>query len=250
MIIIRMYGGLGNQMFQYAFGKSLSIKFNRKFMIDKTYFIKKNYPYKLNLYNTNNEFISSNISSYTKNIRRTRIYLITNPVVSYSFLSHYIPEYFNQRNFSFKNVEKSKIAFIDGYWQKFKIIEEYKNDISKDLTLKNKDISNANKKILVKIKSIHSVSVHFRRGDYISNPKCLEIYEICSPKYYRNSMDYIEKRVNDAVFYIFSDDINWVKRNMDFKCSVVFVDSDGPDHEHQYLMSQCEHNIIANSTFS
>ncbi len=259
MIIIKIFGGLGNQMFQYAFARSLSIKYNRRLIIDKTYFNKENYPfnlhpkyypYKLNLYNTNNEFISSNISKYIKNVRRKRIYSIANPIVSHSFFRQYIPEYFNQRNFSFKNTKKSKIAFIDGYWQKFKIVEEYKNDISKNLTLKDENISELNKKIINRISSTNSVSVHFRRGDYISNPKFLANYEICSLKYYKSAMDYIKKIVNDAVFYIFSDDINWVKKNMNFEYSIVFIDNNEPDHEHQYLMSQCKHNIIANSSFS
>ena len=70
MIIVKIFGGLGNQMFQYSFGKALSLKYNRELFVDKSYFNKDNYPfhthpyypYKLDIYNISNDVVSPNIS--------------------------------------------------------------------------------------------------------------------------------------------------------------------------------------------
>ena len=88
--------------------------------------------------------------------------------------------------------------------------------------------------------------MHVRRGDYIGR----SFYEQVMPDYYRLSLEKIRKIDPVDHVLIFSDDINWAKKSLHFDVATTFVDTSGPDHEHQYLMSLCDHNIIANSTFS
>jgi len=257
MIIIKAYGGLGNQMFQYAFGRALSLKYNREMFIDKSYFNKENYPfhthpyypYKLDIYNIENDFVSPNISKFINIVKRKRLFHVINPIIGRLNLYKFIPEYFPEDNFSIAKLKNSKNAFLEGYWQKYSIIEEFRDIIIINLTLK-KEISKVNKEILNKIDSLNSISIHIRQGDYITNPTFNAYYEICPMKYYEDAMDYIAMQVDNPVFFIFSDSIDWVKNNMHFKYLIIYVDNKGPDHEDLYLMSKCKHNIIANSSFS
>lgn len=96
-----------------------------------------------------------------------------------------------------------------------------------------------------------SVSVHIRRGDY-KNPQNAAMFgNICTPDYYRGAMDYVKKQAPDARFYLFSDDIPYVREHfLQEGCTVVDVNHGGDSHYDMWLMSRCRHNICANSTFS
>ncbi len=96
-----------------------------------------------------------------------------------------------------------------------------------------------------------SVSVHIRRGDY-KNPQNAAMFgNICTPDYYRGAMDYVKKQAPDARFYLFSDDIPYVRKHfLQEGCTVVDVNHGGDNHYDMWLMSRCRHNICANSTFS
>lgn len=257
MIIIKIFGGLGNQMFQYAFGKALSLKYNRELVIDKSYFEKENhpfdlhptyYPYKLGLYNMDCEFVSRNISKYTRFIKQKRMYYLANPLMSLPIIRKHIPEYFCKRNFNFNKLEKTKNAYLEGFWQKYELLDEFKAIIRNELTLPNNLIKN--RKLLNQVKTSNSVAVHFRLGDYVSNPKFAAVFVQCSLNYYKKAMDYLNEKLNAPTFFIFSDTINSVKVNLKTDSDLVFIDNEDADHEHLYIMSQCKHNIIANSSFS
>jgi hypothetical protein len=255
MIIIKIFGGLGNQMFQYAFGKALSLKYNRKLFIDKSYFDEENYPYdlhsnhypyKLDLYNIHEDFIPSTISKYQKIISLKRLYKLTNPLVNH--FAKNLPVYFNKRNFTFNNLKKTNYAFLNGHWQNYDIIVDYKNEIRKIFELR--DITEKAKQTLDDINLSNSISVHFRKGDYLSNPKFKAVYAHCNADYYRNAMVKIRGKVDNPKYFIFSDNMDWVKNNINISDNMYFVSDAVSDYEQQYLMSQCKNNIIANSSFS
>ncbi|MEE8478749.1 MAG: alpha-1,2-fucosyltransferase, partial [Candidatus Neomarinimicrobiota bacterium] len=155
----------------------------------------------------------------------------------------------NQTNFSLKLVKDSPQVYLTGYWQNNDIIEEYKNLISNDLILKY-TISANNKNYLKSINSTNSVAIHFRRSDYLSKPNYRKVYATCSNNYYYESIEYIQKKIKELHYFIFSDNITWIKNNFNFSSNTTFIDNEGPAYEHLYLMSQCKHQIIANSTFS
>lgn len=262
MLIARITGGIGNQLFQYAFVRSLSIKLNQKFKLDLSWyhdyhkFEKSNDPkaatkrdFLLNYFN-----IKSPVTNkvYLNLIKRLEIrsknsiffkFLLDGPLNNFSF------EKIDHNNFSLEVIKESPRVYLTGYWQNNDIIEEYKKRISNDLILKH-PLSANNKSYLKSINSISSVAIHFRRGDFISKPKPRELHAPCSSNYYQNGIKQIQKIINNAHFFIFSDDIKWIKNNYNFSTNTTFIDNAGPDYEHLFLMSQCKHQITANSTFS
>ncbi|MBU1667539.1 alpha-1,2-fucosyltransferase, partial [bacterium] len=140
--------------------------------------------------------------------------------------------------------------YIDGYFQ----CEKYFKDI-REILLKqfctNKGISNYTKKIEKKIfGSKHSCSLHIRRGDFVDNIN-INIHGSCDLEYYQNAIEVINLKYENTHFFIFSDDIDWCKQNLKIK-NAVYIDSEEKriPHEDIYLMSLCNHNIIANSSFS
>ena len=217
MIIIKLKGGLGNQLFQYAFGLLLADKRGEELKIDNRSLGAKTDTYRS--YSLDN-------------------FKISTPLASDSEIKKYQPRlaFFNKiYNKIFKNYHigyeekflNTKASYIEGFFQSYKYLE-----LLKELSLK-KDID-------YKIAD-NSVAVHIRRGDYVNNPA----HFVCDLKYYQNAFKLIKEKVASPVFYIFSDDIAWAKENL------IFVSRpEIKDFEELILMSRCKNNIIANSSFS
>ncbi|NHZ85962.1 MAG: hypothetical protein GWP19_08785, partial [Planctomycetia bacterium] len=170
-------------------------------------------------------------------------FLLDGPLRIFSF------EKIDNNNFSLTVIEESPNVYLTGYWQNNDIIEEYKNLLSNELLLKH-PLSTNSETYLKSITSTNSVAIHFRRGDYINKPNASKVHASCSMNYYYNGIKYIQKKNDDLHYFIFSDDITWAKNNFTFNTNVTYIDDDEPAYEHLYLMSQCKHQITANSTFS
>ena len=158
----------------------------------------------------------------------------------------------NKRCFLKNNFEKmiSKITGNHGYYQNERYFKDIENIIRKEFTLKN-SLSESAEKIYSDIKNKpDSVSVHIRRGDYISDPSANANHGTCSVEYYENALSIIRKKVKSPTFFIFSDDISWVKENLKIENAIYVSNPEIKDYEELILMSKCKHNIIANSSFS
>ncbi|MCK4744844.1 alpha-1,2-fucosyltransferase, partial [Candidatus Parcubacteria bacterium] len=138
--------------------------------------------------------------------------------------------------------------YLDGYWQSEKYFKNIENSIRKEFTLKN-DLQLKAKKLLRKIKNTESISIHIRRNDYISHKPANQYHGVCHLSYYKKAINVIIKKIDDPHFFVFSDDIDWCKKNLKIKFPTIFVEGN-KDYEDLILMSKCKHNIIANSTFS
>ncbi len=105
---------------------------------------------------------------------------------------------------------------------------------------------------MAQIESTNAVSLHIRRGDYVKVKETNDFHGVCSIAYYETAIELITNKINDPVFYIFSDDMDWVKKNFNIRQNHVFVDANdaATNYEDMRLMSLCKHNIIANSSFS
>lgn len=147
--------------------------------------------------------------------------------------------------------EIPSFSYIYGNWQSEKYFYEIKDIIKKDFSfsapLQDKNIALANQ-----IFDSNSVSLHIRRGDYVSNPEAASFHGTILLNYYYEAIEYISKNIQNPCFFVFSDDIPWVKDNLKIKYPCVFVDNNINEDSFfdMYLMSLCKHNIIANSTFS
>lgn len=112
-------------------------------------------------------------------------------------------------------------------------------------------MSEKNQSLLKDIQNSNSVGVHIRRGDYMTKQNLVIFGNICTQKYYHDAIRIITEKVNDAVFYVFSDDISWVQTHLDIPNAVYVNWNTGESSIYDmYLMSSCKYNIIANSTFS
>ncbi len=249
MIITRISGGLGNQMFQYAIAKSIAKRKNDTFKLDNSFYSKQTLrKYELNLF-----YIEENISTENENIllrgKEDLMYRIRKKLnFPINRPSTYINEkknsFFDKSIFSIKND-----MYIDGFWQNENYFIDLKDSLIKDFTAK-KELSLEGKNQLLKIRNTESVSVHVRRGDYVQDNHTNTIHGICDLNYYINSTIIINEKINNAIFYIFSDDIKWCKENFSFLKNKVYIDDTKSAVEDLELMKNCNHNIIANSTFS
>ena len=142
-------------------------------------------------------------------------------------------------------------VYINGYWQSEKyflnikslIIDEFQ--VHAPLAGKNKDMAH-------RIQNTESVSIHIRRGDYVSNPVFSSVIGICSLDYYKKAIDFFNASLRLPLYYIFSDDIEWARANLKKENTFIYVDHNNETNcsEDLRLMSLCKHNIIANSSFS
>jgi len=138
-------------------------------------------------------------------------------------------------------------CYYDGYWQMYKYINGIEKSILREINLNNL-LSRTNVDLLHEIQNCESVSIHIRRGDYLSVKSNSNLFYSCDRKYFEQAINIIRKYNSESRFYIFSDDINWAKANIvAHDCFYVSGNNALVD---LYLMSHCKHNIIANSTFS
>jgi len=248
MIIINLKGGLGNQMFQYALGRKMSLKNEDELKLDVYGLEVANKvgdiyrPFDLG------EFNIQNIHASAEEIKKLKY-----PLGIFSKL---------MRRFRFKVLKKThggwepeileqtEDMYLDGFWQSPKYFEDIREEILKDFSLKS-PLSPNFLSWTSKIQETNSVALHVRRSDYASNPRVLKEFGVCSANYYSTAITYLKKHTNSASFFIFSDDIEWVKKNLTLPDNSIFVsDKTLTTTEELILMSKCSHNIIANSSFS
>ena len=142
-------------------------------------------------------------------------------------------------------------AYLQGFWQTEKYFIEFEDQIRKDFAFKS-PLNEKNSQLVKQISETNSVSIHLRRGNYVSDPSTSVVHGTCDLEYYRNAAKLVAEKIGDPVFYIFSDDPEWVKENLivDFPSVYVNHNSGKEGYNDMRLMSHCKHNIIANSTFS
>jgi hypothetical protein len=235
--IVNIVGGLGNQMFGYAF--FLAIKWK--------------HPYALNLLNieftVNRHYglelfkvfkISDNWRCFvSKCLDHQTVYKILSiDRVTQTDPLKYEPELTNCKRGN---------HFFNGYWQTEQYFKDIEQKVKDKFTFRESIISERNKQLSTKMLETESISVHIRRGDYLKE----DGWNISEGSYYDNAISYINNNVNNPIFYFFSDDIEWCKAK--FKgANYHFIDwNKGNDSwQDMYLMTKCKHNIIANSSFS
>lgn len=249
MIIVKIKGGLGNQMFQYAMGISFSLDTGKKVFYDINIYNKKhilitNWPYALSHFNTNPEIVKLNILSQIKKIALELLTRIDPDIGAHYFRDsstkireNAIPNYDNM--------------YLDGYWQNEKYFIRHADKIRSEFKIIT-PIDDTNRKWIDLIQSKNSVCVHIRRGDYVTDPRANKHHGTCSPEYYENAIKYVRDRVETLDFFVFSDDIEWVKENISIPSPCHYMEHNGPtkNYEDLRLMSNCKYFIIANSSFS
>jgi Glycosyl transferase family 11 len=251
MIIVRLKGGLGNQMFQYALGRVLAIKNNTPLLLDVGFLSDGGYvtarEYGLDVFN-----ITGRIA------KRSEIFFIYRRYGQGEF-SHLV----ERAKRRFLNIQKQEIhshkfnpgllklgsgTYLDGYFQSPKYFAGYEEAIRKDFILLH-SLSGDAWKLFAEIADTESLCLHVRRGDYVGNRH----HEVVDENYYEEAINRISEKNKIEKIYIFSDDIEWCRRNLQFSHPVFFVDekySGRHGEGHMILMSAGKYFVIPNSTFS
>jgi len=256
MIIIKLQGGLGNQLFQYSFARALSIINRTELYIDFSFYEKKRkYSQKPSIKELNITYKTYNENNYIyRYFQFTRkhnrlLYSPLNKLSKYPIFNLVIPRYVKEDYMNSYENFKNKYLYLYGYWEDYHYFNKYANILRKELTLKKK-LNKQNGEYLDIISKNNSVSIHMRGGPYITDPRIKSNYANCDKNYYNNAIKSILNKVKDPLFVVFSNDVDWAKRNFTEKEKHIFIENKGPNYEHLYLMSKCKHNIIINSTYS
>lgn len=243
-IRLKLYGGLGNQMFQFATGFTIAKRKNTKLSLDLSYINQRQLfnGFELDkVFNIFSKVVFLNKPLSIKSISLEEI-LIKFDKTFYNFKEphfHYTPKILNIPNHS----------FLDGYWQSELYFNEYEKEIKELFTFSN--ISDEkNHSIALDINKSNSVSIHIRRGDFLLNRN--DNHNIDLKEYYLNAIKKTYEYVKDPKFFIFTDDPDWVLKNfiLDQPSHVVNINHGTKSFIDMYLMSLCKINIIANSSFS
>ena len=253
MVISNIIGGLGNQMFQYATGRTLSLRLSVQLKLDLRDF--SSYPlhqgFELSkLFDCNVEIASNNDLKAVLGWQEAKLVqrILKRPQLNrFSYRSYVIEPSFNY--WVGINTLKENI-YLDGYWQSERYFISFADKIREDFTFKQ-PLSNQNADIADKISRVNAVSLHVRRGDYISDKRNAFI-GVCTLDYYKTAIEIIKTQVDNPMFFVYSDDINWVKNNLVLDKTAVFVNHNlgHESYNDMRLMSLCQHHIIANSSFS
>lgn len=236
MIIVTLMGGMGNQMFQYAFAKSLSLKYNTQVKIDLSFLKRKDMgpnfiyrDYDLDIFNVTEDFEINPVGE---------TYKANEPHF------HYSSDLLNTLDNPLKN---GKNIILNGYWQTPLYFDD---SLRKDFEFKDKveNTTGIIKEMYNLIKSTNSVMINVRRTDYLNT----NFHGVMGNDYIMNGVKVIESKINNPHYFIFSDDIEWCKENIKLN-NMTFVDHNYKGNRFAYylqLMSSCNHFIIPNSTFA
>ncbi len=241
MIIVRIKSGLGNQLFQYAAGRRLAYINNVRLKIDIDSFSRNPLrSYELHHFNIQADIASkdevdlSAKNNPIRNLNRTRLWVKEKHY-------HFDPNILDLRG----------DIYLEGHMQSEKYFKDIEQIIRDELVL-NSPPDSPNQEMIDRILSTESISLHIRRGDYVSNSSVFKVHGILPLKYYYSAIEHITQAVKNPHFYIFSDDPIWTQTNIKLTYPYDFVDinSINKPHEDLRLMIICKHHIIANSTLS
>lgn len=253
MIISQILGGLGNQMFQYAVGRSLALRRHTTLKLDISEFAK--YPlrtYDLHVFNIKADI--ANRQEIEKLRGRQHHRLLARWLKLLSDKNSIPPiSYVHEKDITFQSdiLDKPDNSYLEGYWQSEKYFSDIAAIIRQDFTLKTFP-NPINQSLLNQIKSAMAISVHVRRGDYVNNAATNAFHGTTPLDYYQRAINYIKIHAPHGTIFVFSDDHTWVKQNLKFDLPTVYVDANDTDQAHDdlRLMSACRHHVLANSTFS
>ena len=256
-VVVSLYGGLGNQLFQYSAARALALRNGASITLDLYWFsivdeLTDTTPRKFAL----GPFDLQADSSDTGLPWHRKISLLSKIKRKLSFFfktfQEGVPIYSEKHpDFDPLLLEQNCPVWLNGYWQSYKYFDAISDTIKREIG----NIGELNKdsqKIYNKITSSESICMHIRRGDYVTNPNASKTHGLCSLDYYVKGLQIVSQGLKTPTVFIFSDDPEWVRSNVTVPFPSVIVDVNGTDDAHQdlWLMKSCQRFIIANSSLS
>lgn len=253
MIVVNLMGGLGNQMFQYALGRQLSLLNQTELLLDCT-FLNTSHPghikrdYELGIFPIKARIATEKELKPYRRLERNKIVRLTQHFAPSLFSHSLIRE--KTHAFDPEILTAPDNSWLNGFWQTENYFIQIEELIRKDFEF-SPSLSELNKTLAAKITSCESLGIHVRRGDY-TKPETQAYHGICSMEYYQKAVEVMRKRTNIQEIFIFSDEPEWVQQHLTFAVPSTYIshNTGKNSYEDMRLMSLCKHNIIANSSFS
>lgn len=253
MIIVRLMGGLGNQMFQYAFGRCLSERNNSEVKLDTSSFpertpangsyVVRNYD--LDVFDISPQFATDiEISSLSKRTSMPLLDRLLNKALGYKDSVVLEPHF----HFSPIVHESPDNRYLIGYWQSPKYFAEIESSIRREFSFREPPSVEA-QRMLEQIEGVTSICVNVRRGDFVTNP----FHGSYGIDYFQAADAVLKERIADYQYFVFSDDIEWCEANLEFDVPSTFVSHEyagSKFEDYLRLMSACKHFVIPNSSFA
>ncbi len=252
MVIVRLTGGLGNQMFQYAAGRALADRLGAELLLDTRAFehalafhayTRRGYalaPFKLR----------ARVAT-PADLRNWPAW-----VVEIGMRLRLVRPLFRRWHFESAITYDPSIRTLHapvclvGYWQSERYFIGIADGIRADFTLRE-PLADANARLLELARSASSVGLHVRRGDFVNLNAAAQMHGVCSVEYYRRAISIVRSRCPECHFLVFSDDPEWARAELPLESSAVFVAGNGERPEQDLaLMRACKHHVMANSSFS
>jgi hypothetical protein len=257
MVISKIQGGLGNQLFCYFCSYSFIKYQNFELLLDiyDYNFYRKDRPFFLDKFNIDYKLADNKQLKKFRHLNISKLdYSIFQKFNISTYKSKKVKNIYLEKNNNHKNLSyhQNNIpdhSYIEGYWQNFKYLNNIKEYIYKKTELKKKFVD-FNDNLINEIKKQQSISIHIRRDDLLRKPFS-DIYYTCSNDYYLNAINFFKSKFSNPNFYIFTDDIDWVKSKLPTSNKFnIISDLKLNDYSEFYLMKNCKNHIISNSTFS
>jgi glycosyl transferase family 11 len=243
MVTVKLHDGLGNQMFQYAMGRALAQRRGTSLALDVSSF----YPgafrqYSLGVFNIAERLTSGGLMGFGR--LRTLCSRVWLPG---------LPHVLIERGFGFdpSALDAPGNVYLIGYWLSEKYFKEIEETIRREFSFKAQP-DEWNAEMARCIRGVNAVAVHVRRSDYVTDPVNNQMLGTCPPEYYREGARLIGSRVPGPHFFVFSDEPEWARANLELGGPTTFVDGNRLEkgYEDLRLLTLCRHHLIANSTFS
>jgi Glycosyl transferase family 11 len=252
-VVTGLNGGLGNQMFQYAAGRALALRCGAPLKLDLSRYVrdgKRRYELgALSICATpagKADLARFTLQPDAESPWRARLKRCRYGIVRAA------PVY-NERHFHFDADVLALRApvYLSGYWQTEKYFAEFAAALRRELAPRE-GLEPENAAIAAAIDATNAVSLHVRRGDYVTEPRTSRYHGVCSIDYFRAAAEFIEKRAGAIHLFVFSDDQEWCRDNLALGMPTTFVAANSPDRgfRDMQLMARCRHHVIANSSFS
>jgi len=247
-VVVGLTGGLGNQMFQYAAGRSLALRLGTQLSLDISWFLcRKERQFAL-------DKLSIQADIHASRLRMPDLVKSLESRISRKWAKKRMGlEIHREPHFHFcpKVLAVKHPVYLEGYWQSERYFDFCRDVIASDFALQEK-LPEKCRSMLEQIQAADAIGIHVRRGDYVSDPATTRVHGPCSPDYYRISLEMVATGLDQPHGFVFSDDVEWVRNHFcaPFPITVVDVNRAKEAYWDLHLMAACRHFVIANSSFS
>ena len=246
MIVIKLWGGIGNQLFQYVFGQYLRKSYKADVVYDVKSYAKVDHSRKLEI-----EFLDTTVPILEDNVCEFSRYRgVRNRIMLFLYRLNPKNHFISEKRALPRKIKPNHKYFFQGYWQDIKYYDRLVSNDNYALRIKKTPKEIVDYVKLIRESASNSCSVHIRRGDYFL-PQNIGTFGVCDANYFERAIRQMKNENANMEFFIFSDDLDWVRKNISLDESMTLIANyDIPQLAYIDLMSKCHHHIISNSSFS